>query len=110
MAVEPFYVPHFNLPFRFDNMTHHVQMVEQDTDEDVVNCVYAACLTTKGTRFFVPNFGISDYLFTTIPIDDTRLQTEILESEPRADAEVLEEIVDVGLSEYIQLGVGSIVN
>lgn len=110
MAVEPFYVPHFNFPFQFDKQTGHAQMVEQDTDEDVTNCVYAACLTTRGTRFFVPNFGISDYLFTNMPIDDTRLQGEVLESEPRADAEIIEEMIDEGLSEYLELGVGSLVS
>lgn len=76
-------VPHFDLPFRWGR-NGHAEVVEQDTLEDVANCVLAILLTFKGQRQELPDFGIDDPTFESQPIDLAALTQAILEQEPRA--------------------------
>lgn len=60
------------------------QVVQQDTGEDVTNCVEAAVRTTKGSRMYVPQFGITDPVFGVQPLKTEQLEQEVESSEPRA--------------------------
>lgn len=89
-------VPHFDFPFKFDN-SGHPQTVEQDSDKDILNCVNAVLRTVRGSRLYVPDFGIDDFTFNQSPIDEALLTNQILESEPRADILIeqnLDELID----------------
>jgi hypothetical protein len=88
-------VPHFDMPFRFGTGGAHAAVVEQNTGDDVTNCVEACLRTTRGTRMFVPNFGITDPLFAIkqspfLAIE--QMQAEVQENEPRASTQ----FTDVG--------------
>lgn len=96
-------VPHFDFPFRFSGGV--VSCVEQDSDKDIYNCVAAAALTERGTRFFVPEFGISDPTFETQPLDLTLMQSELASSESRADL-TLEQVTEV-LESLVTISVGT---
>ena len=76
-------IPHFDLPFRFLS-TGHAAVAEQDSEEDVINCVTAIARTTRGSREDLPSFGIDDQTFARIPLDTAAMLEQILEQEDRA--------------------------
>ena len=61
-------------------------VVEQDSNEDVANCVEAIVRTRPGDRDELPAFGIADPLFQQVPIDTDLLVDQVEEWEPRARA------------------------
>lgn len=75
-------IPHFAYPFRYVNGSAVVN--EQDSLDDIADCVYAICVTHPGDRIELPDFGITDPTFEQVPIDTGTLQTQIEEWEPRA--------------------------
>jgi hypothetical protein len=83
MATE---TPHFNFPFRI--APAGVDVVEQDTLEDVSNCVVAIVATQIGFRDLAPDFGVPDVTFETQPfgVHDLLVSTQ----EPRAVLDVTE--------------------
>lgn len=84
-------LPHFDLPFRFTG-AGPAAVVEQDTDEDVHNCVQAIVRTPIGWRPYVPKFGIDDPTFEVQPVNIRHIEEQILESEPRARTLVSQDI------------------
>jgi hypothetical protein len=98
--------PHFDLPFRYGNGREVV--IQQDTVEDVRNCVEAGIRTIRGTRPWVPNFGISDPTFENQPIDVINMGREIYDSEPRAVLDMTQFIpVTDELADNITVGVST---
>jgi len=98
--------PHFDLPMRYGNGREVV--VQQDTVEDVRNCVEAGVRTVRGTRPWVPNFGISDPTFENQPIDLISIGREIYDSEPRAVLDMTQFIpVTDELADNITVGVNT---
>lgn len=99
-------IPHFDLPFRI-TLNHHAAVVQQDTVEDVTNCVNAILRTTRGTRYYVPLFGIDDPTFQIAPIDLVAIENQVAESEPRAHMilDQLIETVAAYVEDRIQVGV-----
>lgn len=79
MAVE---TPHFAIPFRMG--VRSFLAVEQDTDDDIISCVYNLLLTRVGEREMNPDFGSPEFVFQTQPLDVDRLIDIIAEFEPRA--------------------------
>lgn len=77
------FVPHFDLPFRIGS-NHHAATVEQDTVEDISNCVRAILLTHIGERIELPSFGTPELTFGRQPLQIGLLIDAILEQEPRA--------------------------
>lgn len=80
-------IPHFDLPFRFvpKGGVLTAATVEQDTLDDVFNCINMAVHYRRGQRHMVPTFGITDPTFDEQPIDMQRLVTEATLHELRAD-------------------------
>lgn len=75
-------VPHFDLPFRFT--AGHAAVVEQDSSDDISNCVDAVLLTRIGSRVEMPEFGIPDPTFDIQPIELQGMFAALVEQEPRA--------------------------
>jgi hypothetical protein len=80
--------PHFDLPFRFQGGA--VAAVEQDTYNDVANCVEAIVRTPFGYRYDAPDFGLTDMVFDLQPLDTESVLAAIETQEPRADVLVEE--------------------
>lgn len=59
--------PHFAVPFRAENGS--VAQVEQDSVEDIEDCVEAVLRTPEGSRVEVPDFGIPDATFEQLGPD-----------------------------------------
>jgi phage baseplate assembly protein W len=76
-------VPHLMFPPQIDG-SGHLAAVEQNSDEDILACVYIALKTPLGSRLYVPNFGVNDYTFHQDPLPLPQLVGEVQASEPRA--------------------------
>jgi hypothetical protein len=97
-------VPHFAFPPVIGG-DKHLAVVEQDSEEDVLACVYVALKTPLGSRYYVPNFGVDDFTFAQ-PVPISELQDQIQTSEPRATPELSQQIQD--LVETVVVGVGNV--
>lgn len=75
-------IPHFDIPFRLAGQ--HFAVVDQDTLEDVSNCVWAVLGTQVGMRLEAPTFGREDPTFQMQPVRTDLLIQAVLENEPRA--------------------------
>jgi phage baseplate assembly protein W len=75
-------VPHFSLPLRYVNGS--AQVNEQDSNDDVADCVYAVCVTNPGDRAELPDFGLVDPAFGQEPLNASAVQNQIAQWEPRA--------------------------
>jgi phage baseplate assembly protein W len=78
--------PHFALPLRFVGTTFVEN--EQDSGDDVHDCVEAALRTHMGERETLPEFGVHDVTFELQPIQTDRLINDVVRSEPRATLEI----------------------
>lgn len=77
-------IPHFSFPFRVES--GEVAAVEQDSVEEIEDCVEAVLRTIFGTRIDAPEFGIPDETFEQQgpnPSAEAYLAA-IEEAEPRA--------------------------
>jgi hypothetical protein len=77
-----FNAPHFDLPFRFAGSS--TVTVEQDTEDDVYNCVLASLMTELGFRPALPNYGTPELTFGNQPLPLDALIQKITHDEPRA--------------------------
>lgn len=96
-------IQHFTYPFTFE--ASRATTVEQDSDEDIMNCIVVALLTPRGSRMFVPGFGIDDPTFTN---QKPTLLNQLQESEPRATVNMIEGLVDSDLTQRIKIGVSNL--
>jgi len=70
--------------------------VEQDSDEEVANCVRNICAFERGFRIEDPAFGIADPTFTTAPIDTADIAEALDAYEERASVQIFQEITPDG--------------
>lgn len=82
MTVSPTSVSHIAFPFRWGNNGHAVEL-EQDTDDEIVNCVDLITSVTIGGLQDQVDFGVTDPTFTISP-NPIALKHEIETWEPRA--------------------------
>ena len=75
-------VPHFALPFRFANP--QVAVSEQDSLDEIADCVYAILVCPIGFRVELPTFGIADPTFAMPAPDLVELREAIETWEERA--------------------------
>lgn len=75
-------IPHFALPLRYLNGS--AQVNEQDSLDDIADCVYAICVTDPGDRTDLPDFGLLDMTFGQEPLSAGAAQNQIEQWEPRA--------------------------
>jgi phage baseplate assembly protein W len=55
--------PHFALPFRFGGINGGAFINEQDSGDDIVDCVRAIVAFPVGSRADMPEFGIREIVF-----------------------------------------------
>lgn len=84
-------IPHWSLPFRFELLpdgTRRVAVTEQDSVEEVRDCVELILRTVQSERATLPEFGRPAILEFTTDRELARslVQQAIDESEPRAQA------------------------
>jgi phage baseplate assembly protein W len=87
-------IPHLAVPLRYE-YGQYVQ-VEQDTEEEVAQCVRNICAFERGYRVEDPDFGITDPTFQTMPIDTADIAQALDDYEERAEVEIFQEITPDG--------------
>ena len=89
--------PHFAFPFR-RGLNGHVVVNEQDSDDDVIDCVEVLLRTNIGERLEEPDYGVIDQTFRMGGADVVYLRGVIAEWEERADIrfdqDEMEDIID----------------
>jgi phage baseplate assembly protein W len=58
--------PHFKLPFQFGGIHGGAYLNEQDSTEDIVDCIKVIIAFPTGSRQDLPSFGTPDLLFKQI--------------------------------------------
>jgi phage baseplate assembly protein W len=96
--------PHFKVPFTW-GPRGSAEVVEQDSQEEVEQRIFAILNTRLGFRLEIPEFGLKDQLLTENGPSLTELEAAVLAWEPNA-AYVLSEgrLQDV-LSRYVNVAV-----
>lgn len=85
--------PHLRVPFAINGS--RASAVEQDTVDEIEQCVQAIIRTPIGELLDEPELGIPDYLFTQSNDDAVDEITEaVSEWEPRASVSVVEDAVE----------------
>ena len=79
-------LPHFAIPFRFDNGAAVV--VEQDTTDEILGCELAILLCPVGFRVELPEFGIPDPTFSQGVPDVEVIAAALTAWEPRSQEKV----------------------
>lgn len=92
-------VPHLAFPFQFGPGNAEAEVVEQDTIEEIAQCVRVIVSTRAGEREELPDFGIDDLVFG-VDFDIEDVVTEVLEWEPRASVLISQERDEV-LDEFV---------
>ncbi len=77
-------VPHFSYPFRFSPSRAAVS--EQDSLDEIADCVLVTILCPLGFRVELPEFGLNDPTFSTPGTDLEQLRSTVEFWEPRATA------------------------
>lgn len=80
---------HFGSPFSF-NAQGYVETVDQDSAPDILAATYNLCVCPEGFRDDLPEFGIPQLEFQTVPLPLGALEEAILRWEPRASPEIIE--------------------
>jgi phage baseplate assembly protein W len=100
-------IPHFDYPFQF-NANGRVQVVEQDSEDDIINCVVALIKTPLGFREDLPDYGVADIIFGDGALDTEQIHTAISMWEERADVILTESNITVDqLVRYVSVMVNS---
>lgn len=86
--------PHFSLPFRFGGLNGAAFVNEQDSEDDLLDCVKCIIAYPQGSRVDSPDFGTPELAFRQTPGETMTLLHEALAQwEPRVDA-VIEQDTD----------------
>lgn len=98
LPLSPVTVPHFSLPFRFvlqGSPTPTVAVTEQDSPDEIKDCVEAILRYEIGSRPEKPDFGITDPTFSSPGVNTNRIHAEVDRSEPRVALKVTDHIDDL---------------
>jgi len=79
-------VPHIAWPVRMQGTS--LAVVEQDTLDDVTQCVRVICSTPLGSRTDDPELGLPDQTFAQGGADPDAIVDAVARSEERAEVEV----------------------
>lgn len=96
--------PHFAVPFRIREGS--ALCVEQDSPEDVIQCVSAIVRTQKGFRLEIPGFGIDNPVMQENGPSIPELEAALRTWEPRADFTLEKKELEDVLSQLLKIKVG----
>jgi hypothetical protein len=99
--------PHFDLPLKIGPLGANV--VEQDSIDDVANCVVMIVSVPQGWRDEAPQFGIDDPTLRRQPLGADAIMGVIGAQDPRAVL-IIDEHPDMSdeLIDVINIGVGTV--
>lgn len=89
----PFNIPHFAYPFSF-SAKEGPALVEQNSGQEIFDCVAMIVNTTLGQVPEVPYLGIPNLTFSQVPLNIQSLVQTIQAQEPRATVEIVENVLN----------------
>lgn len=95
--------PHFRVPFAFRDGS--AVCVEQDSDEDIIQCVNAIVRTAKGFRLELPDFGIANPVLVENGPALQEIERALELDEPRAKYHLSKSQMEDILSNIVNIGV-----
>lgn len=90
-------IPHFSVPLRFGGVNKGAFVNEQDTGDDIVDCIKAIIAFPIGTRHDNPDFGIPDLVFrqmSDVTIGQVRAAIELWEDRAALDIDGSPNVTD----------------
>lgn len=99
------YVNTPHLAFPLDLSAGSAAVTEQDSLDEIVDCVEVILLTPRGTRDDQPDFGLADPTFRMNGVDLSEIEGTVSQWEPRADVEAIRQAIQDG-EDRIQVNVG----
>ncbi len=89
-------IPHLKVPFNMTAAGTRAQVVEEDSEDEIRQCVLAILRTRYGQRSIDEEIGIPDYAFSQSDENFSQILRTIETYEPRAIANLtVEEIEDL---------------
>lgn len=86
--------PHFRFPFQFTSSGTRAQVVEQDSDEEIMDCIQVLLSTEIGERIELPDYGIADQTFRENGVNTAHIMAQIRRFEERAEIELEPKQID----------------
>lgn len=96
--------PHLKIPFKFGH-NGHAEVVEQDSDDDVTQCVFAVLNTPVGFRLEIPTFGVRKAVLEDNGPSLPMLEAALEEWVPRASSTLTDRQLEDILSRYVDVAV-----
>lgn len=90
MAIE---TPHFKFPFQFTPAGDRIQYAEQDSDDEIIDCIEVLLSTSIGERIELPDYGIADQVFRENGVDTGHIMAQIRKYEERADIQLEPDVI-----------------
>lgn len=95
-------IPHFKSPFRV--VGRSAQVIEQDSDENLLGCVSTILRTDRGSRHELPEFGVDDLPFEEPEAIQDMVLEAVREWEPRVQAMARTELEDLVARVEVSIG------
>jgi hypothetical protein len=92
--------PHFRFPFQLNASGTEPIVIDQDEDDEILDCVTVVIATQPGDRTDLPDFGLEEQAFLQGGADLLQILQSIQVWEPRASATL--ERDDVSFPDYAQ--------
>lgn len=94
--------PHLQVPFKFGGVGGGAFVNEQDSSEDILDCIKSVVAYPIGSCTIMPAFGIPDIVFRQRTVNgvSAALQQALRQWEPRSDTVVFED--PIGFDELLQ--------
>lgn len=97
-------VPHFLFPFKLNGNAFAV--IEQDTQQEVQQCVVILLLTPTGSRLVSPDYGTPEILYSQLPVNIPAILAKLSDWEPRASVALAQTLNTVNaMISYIRVNV-----
>ncbi len=81
-------IPKISFPFRLDATGRKAVVVEQDFDDEIIDCVWVLLSTSPGERLDEPSYGLPDQAFSENGANLQQVNAIVREWEPRAQTAI----------------------
>lgn len=95
--------PHLAFPLEFRN--DRVVVTEQDSQDEIVDCVEALLSIPLGSLVHQPDLGLADPTFRQNGVDLSEIEGTVAQWEPRADVDAIRTAIQDS-EDKIQVNVG----
>lgn len=85
---------------------HGAKTVEQESEQNIEECAFRVAVFPEGYREDLPEYGIPDLLFSSVPLDLALVEEAIRRWEPRAELESSEMAAGIARARDVIIEVG----